>query len=187
MEPAQNRPGALVSVVTPAPWPVPRTVVIPRQGDERTLLTASLDHHRESIALKCDGVPPHRLSERGCPPSTLSLHGLVRHLAGIERWWFAINFAGMDLPLLYYSEDDPDQDFDSLDGDPLEAIALWRSECQRSRDIVDRASGLDDLGAVADNGAFTLRWLLLRIIGEYAQHAGHADLLREHIDGATGL
>lgn len=186
MELSNDQPAETRLVVTPLLWPVSRTVVIPHDGDERTMLTAYLDHHRESIALKCDGVPPHRLSERSCPPSTMSLHGLVRHLAGVERWWFAINFAGADLPLLNYSDDDPDQDFESLDGDPLHALWVWQAECQRSRDIVDAASGLDDVGVVPQNGAYTLRWLLLRMIGEYAQHAGHADLLREGIDGVTG-
>lgn len=173
-------------MVTSTEWPVPRGVTIPREGDELSVLKAYLDHHRESLELKCSGVPPERMSERSAPPSSMSLHGLVRHLAGVERWWFAINFAGMDLPMLYYSDEDPDQDFESLDGDPLESIRIWRAECQRSREIVDEASDLDQVGVVARNGAYSLRWLMLRMIGEYAQHAGHADLLREGIDGATG-
>ncbi len=150
------------------------------------MLKAYLDHYRETFELKCSGVPAARMSERSMPPSTMSLHGLARHLAGVERWWFAINFAGTDLPLLYYSDDDPDQDFQSLDGDPLEALAAWRVECQRSRRIVDDASSLDEVGAVERNGSYTLRWLILRMIAEYAQHAGHADFLREGIDGAVG-
>jgi hypothetical protein len=109
-------------------------VRIPRDGDEPSMLKAYLEHHRESIELKCSGVPSPRMSERGAPPSTMRLHGLIRHLAGVERWWFAINFAGMDLPMLYYGDDDPYQDFESLNGDPLEAIRVWRAECQRSRD-----------------------------------------------------
>ena len=116
----------------------------------------------------------------------MSLHGLVRHLAGVERWWFAINFAGMGLSMLYSSDNDPDQDFGALDGDPLEAVTVWRAERQRSREIVDAAGSLDPVGVVGRNGAYTLRWLMLRMIGEYAQHAGHADLLREGIDGAIG-
>jgi len=174
------------SVVMSAEWPVPRTVTIPRDGDELSMLKAYLEHHRESIALKCSGVPAPRMSEQSAPPSTMSLHGLIRHLAGVERWSFAINFAGMDLPMLYYSDEDPDQDFESLDGDPLEAIRIWREECQRSREIVDAAGGLDQVGVVPRDGAYTLRWLMLRMIGEYAQHAGHADLLREGLDGAVG-
>jgi hypothetical protein len=174
------------SVVTSAEWPVPRRVTIPRDGDELSMLKAYLEHHRESVELKCSGVPPPRMSERGAPPSTMSLHGVLRHLAGVERWWFAINFAGMDLPMLYYSDADPDQDFESLDGDPLEAMRVWRAECQRSREIVDAAGSVDEVGVVSRDGDYTLRWLMLRMIGEYAQHAGHADLLREGIDGAVG-
>jgi hypothetical protein len=166
-------------------WPVPRSKRIPRHGDERTMLTAYLDHYRETFDLKCAGVLD-RLSERSAPPSTMSLHGLVRHLAGVERWWFAINFAGQDLPMLHYSDDDPDQDFESLDGDPAEALRVWRAECERSRGIV-AAADLDAVGAVERGGSYSLRWLMLRMIAEYAQHDGHADLLREGIDGATGV
>lgn len=172
-------------VVTSALWPVERAFVIPREADEMTMLTAQLEHNRESFELKCRGVPAQRMSERSAPPSTMSLHGLIRHLAGVERWWFAINFAGSDLPLLFYTDEDPDQDFDSLAGDPFEALELWLSECARSRLIVE-ASGLDDVGVVERGGRYTLRWLMLRMITEYAQHAGHADLLREGIDGAVG-
>lgn len=116
----------------------------------------------------------------------MSLHRLIRHLAGVERWWFAQNFAGQDLPMLYYSDEDPDQDFESLDGDPAEALALWQAECERSRRIVAGAAGLDDVGAVERRGTYSLRWLMLRMIAEYAQHCGHADLLRETIDGTVG-
>jgi hypothetical protein len=174
------------AVVTSSVWPVPRTGVIPTDGDEQTMLEAYLDYYRETFDLKCGGVVPVRLSERSSPPSTMSLHGLARHLAGVERWWFAINFAGLDLPMLYYSDDDPDQDFESLSGDPLEAVDVWRAECVRSRGIVENAPSLDERGVIERNGGYTLRWLMLHMIVEYAQHAGHADLLREGIDGAVG-
>ncbi len=168
-------------------WAVERETVIPASGDERTMLAAYLDWYRETFELKCAGVPPNRLSERSSPPSTMSLHGLVRHLAGVERWWFAINFAGHDVGMLYYSDDDPDQDFESLDGDPLEAFETWRTECARSRSIVEQTTSLDDTGAELRRDApFTLRWLMLRMIAEYAQHDGHADFLREGVDGVTG-
>lgn len=179
--PREGRPVAASAV-----WPVPRTVAIPREGGELAMLTAYLDYYRETFELKCAGVDPAQLSRRSSPPSAMSLHGLARHLAGVERWWFAINFAGLDLPMLYYSDNDPNQDFGSLDGDPLQALAVWRAECDRSRKIVTNAAGLDAMGAIARNGGYTLRWLMLRMIAEYAQHAGHADLLREGIDGAVG-
>jgi hypothetical protein len=157
-------------------------------GDDREILTAYLDWHRQTFELKCAGVPPARLSERGVPPSGLSLHGLVRHLAGVERWWFRVQFAGEDVPLLYYSDDDPDQDFDDLDGDVAEALAVWRAECDRSRQIVADASSLDQTGThKATGNPVSLRRVLVQLIAEYARHNGHADLLRERIDGATGF
>src|SRR5512132_3553186 len=121
---------------TPAPqfssgvWdPDPRTSP-PRTGDELEMLSSFLDWHRATFELKCTGAPPERLSERSVPPSTLSLHGMVRHLAGVERWWFRIQFAGEEVPLLYYADDDPDQDIETLDGDVGEAFGDWHAESQ---------------------------------------------------------
>ena len=160
----------------------------PLVGDEREILVAFLDWHRETFALKCAGVPDERLSEMVIPPSALSLHGLLRHLAGVERWWFRVQFAGEDVPLLYYSDDDPDQDFESLDGRVGEALAVWREECARSREIVAGAASLSELGTrVKDGEPISLRRILVLMIAEYARHNGHADLLRERIDGATGF
>ncbi|WP_331767128.1 DinB family protein [Embleya sp. NBC_00896] len=159
----------------------------PTVGGEREILTAFLDWHRTTFELKCAGLPSARHSEKAIAPSGLSLHGLLRHLAGVERWWFRIQFAGEDVPMLYYSDDDPDQDFDDLDGDPKEALEVWRAECRRSREIVAAAASLDDEGANKRSGEpFSLRWLLVDLIAEYARHNGHADLLRERIDGNIG-
>lgn len=155
-------------------------------ADERQALTESLDYYRRTFELKCEGLDPARLSERSVPPSTLTLHGLLRHLTGVERWWFRIQFAGEDLPNLYYSDDDPEQDFTALDDDVGEAFSLWHAECARAREIV-AASSLEQTGTRISTGEpFTLRWLMLRMIGEYARHIGQADLVRERIDGATG-
>jgi len=159
----------------------------PELGDEREILSSFLDWHRATFALKCAGVPAEPLSERTVPPSSLSLHGLVRHLAGVERWWFQIQFAGEDVPMLYYSDDDPNQDFDGLDGDIAEDFRVWRAECERSREILAAASSLEQTGTKRRTGEpFSLRWLLVHLIAEYARHNGHADLLRERIDGAIG-
>lgn len=167
-------------------WVAPDRPELPQTGDERTMLTTYLDHHRATLEAKCRGVDPARLDDRTMPPSTLTLHGLLRHLTGVERWWFQINFAGDEVPLLYYSDDDPDQDFDRLDGDLDEEFAAWHRECQRSRAIVD-AHDLDDEGTrVRDGEPISLRGVLVKMIAEYARHNGHADLLREGIDGATG-
>jgi hypothetical protein len=163
----------------------PRTPV-PPTGDERLLLTAMLDWQRRTFELKCTGLSAAQLSERAVPPSTLSLHGLVRHLAGNERWWFRQQFRGEDVGHLYYTDDDPDADFDRLDGDPEESFAAWRAECARSEEIA-AASDLDDTGTRRATGEpVSLRGILLKMIAEYARHNGHADLLRERLDGRTG-
>lgn len=168
-------------------WTGGERIELPRNGGERETLSAFLDWHRRTLELKCLGVPAERLSEKGIPPSDLSLHGLIRHLAGVERWWFQTQFASRDVPMLNYSDDDPNQDFDSLGGDPAGALAAWRAECEESRRIVAAAASLDQTGVrVSDGGTFSLRWLLVHLIAEYARHNGHADLLRERIDGATG-
>jgi hypothetical protein len=179
---------------TPAPkhysprWDGGTRTEPPAVGGERETLSAVLDWHRATFELKCAGLPPERLSERAVPPSTLSLHGLARHLAGAERWWFRIQFAGEDVPLLYYSDDDPDQDFDSLEGDVEEAFAVWRAECERSRRITAAAPSLDATGIRKRTGEpVSLRRITVDMIAEYARHIGHADLLRERIDGHTGV
>jgi hypothetical protein len=90
--------------------------------------------------------------------------------------------------MLYYSDDDPDQDFDDLDGDVAEAMAVWQAECDRSREIIANASSLDQTGThMATGNPVSLRRVMVHLIAEYARHNGHADLLRERIDGATGL
>ncbi|MDX6257095.1 MAG: hypothetical protein QOJ11_3429 [Frankiales bacterium] len=156
-------------------------------GDERTMLSQYLDYQRSTFELKCAGVAPGQLSALTVPPSTLSLHGLLRHLSGVERWWFRIQFAGEQVPELYYSDDDPDQDFDSLDGDAGEALEVWRRECARSREIARAAESMDSTGTRRLTGEpFSLRWVMLRLVAEYARHNGHADLLRQRIDGRTG-
>jgi uncharacterized damage-inducible protein DinB/ketosteroid isomerase-like protein len=158
----------------------------PTVGDDRELLCAHLDWHRATTEHKCSGVPVEALSRRTVAPSGLSLHGLVRHLAAVERWWFRMQFAGEDLPPLYYTDDAPDSDFDDLDGDPAEAFSTWRAECERSRQIVAAAS-LDDTCIRRSTGErMSLRAILLHVLTEYARHNGQADLLRERIDGATG-
>ncbi|MEV8021761.1 DinB family protein [Streptomyces sp. NPDC086554] len=160
----------------------------PGVGGEREALTTSLDWHRATFELKCAGLTQEQLSERAVSPSGMSLHGLVRHLAGVERWWFRIQLSGEDVPLLYYSDDDPDQDFGDLTGDAREAFAVWHAECERSRQIVEAAGSLDVTGIRRSTGEpVSLRRILINMIEEYARHNGHADLLRERIDGATGM
>lgn len=156
---------------------------LPRTGGEREVLTAYLDWHR--FEAKCAGLTAAQLSTRSVEPSDMSLHGLARHLAGVERWWPRIQFAGEDVPLLYYSDEHPDQDFEDLGGDPAEDFAVWREEVARAREIAS-ASSLDAVGTWARTGEpIRSRVILVLLIAEYARHNGHADLLRERIDGAT--
>ncbi len=158
-----------------------------QEADERQTLIEYLDYYRQTFELKCARLTSAQLSEKSVPPSTLSLHGLLRHLTGCESWWFHRQFTQAEgVPLLYYSDDNPNEDFENLDGDVEEAFALWRAECDRSRAIV-AASSLDQTGIrLRDNTPFTLRWLMLRMITEYARHLGQADLIRERIDGEVG-
>lgn len=160
---------------------------VPREADERTTLNAFLDWQRDTLARKCEGLTPDQLRLRSAPPSGLSLLGLVRHMADVERWWFRINLHGEDLQALYSSKADPDGEFDNVDtADPEEAFATWRGECERSREIV-AAHSLEDGGRNRQTGRpMNLRWTLVHMIEEYSRHNGHADLLRERIDGAVG-
>jgi uncharacterized damage-inducible protein DinB len=158
----------------------------PLVANERELLVSFLDYHRETFALKCADLSAEQLSSAALPPSTLTLHGLARHLAGVERWWFRQQFAAEDVPALYYSDEDPDQDFETLSGDPAEAFARWRTECDYSRELVAEAALDDTFARLRDGETMSLRALLLHLITEYARHNGHADLLRERLDGATG-
>ncbi|MBZ4014413.1 DinB family protein [Streptomyces purpurogeneiscleroticus] len=160
----------------------------PLVGDEREILTSFLDWHRRTFELKCAGVEPERLSEKSVPPSGLSLHGLIRHLAGVEHWWLRVQFAGERDDFPYYSDDHPDQDFEMLEGDVEEELAFWRAECAHSRKLVAAAPSLDATGTHAASGQpVALRRILVHLIAEYARHNGHADLLRERLDGATGV
>lgn len=170
-------------------WPssLDTRMPLPRVADERETLTAFLDWHRATFELKCAELVAAQLAEKSVAPSGLSLHGMVRHLAGVERWWFGRQFAGQELPHLYYADDDPDQDFEFTGADAAHDFAVWRAECDRSRAIVAAAPSLDALAAAPMSGEpISLRRILVGMVAEYARHNGHADLLRERLDGATG-
>jgi Protein of unknown function (DUF664) len=160
---------------------------IPRVAAEREALAAYLEYYRATVEMKCRGLTPEQARTRSMPPSALSLHGLIRHLAGVERWWFQQNFERRDVPFLFFTAEDPDLDFNPpSDADFADDLATWRAECAISREIVG-AHDLDDTARPLDwHEDVDLRWLVLRMITEYAQHCGHLDLLREGIDGRTG-
>ena len=154
---------------------------------ERQSLEEWLDFHRATLEWKCEGLSTEQLRTRSVPPSTLSLLGLVRHMAEVERGWFRGMLLGNRIPSLY-CESDRDGDFNDIDtADPEEAFTTWRAECDHARQAIKDFS-LDDLGrgSEAERGTFNLRWILVHMVEEYARHNGHADLLRECIDGATG-
>ncbi|MFI7135467.1 DinB family protein [Nonomuraea sp. NPDC050153] len=154
-------------------------------GDERTTLNNWLEWHRATLAFKCAGLSDDQLRLRSASPSTLSLLGLVRHMAHVERSWFRRVLNGEDLPKLWDKDRDNDADFKEVDTASVkEAFATWEEEIERARAI----SAAKPLEAVGDrNGqACTHRYILIHMVEEYARHNGHADLLRERIDGAIG-
>ncbi|MFF3324814.1 DinB family protein [Streptomyces sp. NPDC002889] len=155
---------------------------------ERDMLEGWLEYHRETLILKCAGLSDEELRTASVPPSALTLMGLVRHLADVERYWFREIMTGQDIAALYYSEEDPDGDFRVTDENTwAQTHETWRAEVAAAREAVAHI-GLDDLsGAKSSSGkSFSLRWIITHMIEEYARHNGHADLLRERIDGATG-
>jgi len=172
----------------------PDRVDPPYRDGERAAVQAWLEFHRATLLTKCAGLTPEQLGERSVPPSGLSLRGLVRHMTEVELGWFAAVLAAeaVDWP---YSQDDG-SDFDGVGRDPDEPdtatavareLAAFTAAVERSRALAARHDSLDDLGAGLRRGErVSLRWVFLHMIEEYARHNGHADLLRERIDGATG-
>ena len=156
-------------------------------GDERTMLTGWLDFHRETLAMKASRLSADDLARRPVATSAMSLLGLVRHLTEIERTYFGQVFGGQDLPLLPFGDDPfgegPDDDFAvAASPSPDDALAMWRAEVARARAVIAAAPSLDDVG----HSELPLRFWLVKTLNEYARHNGHADLLRELIDGVTG-
>jgi len=152
--------------------------------DERSTLLTYLQRYRLTVELKCADLDADQLARRSVPPSTMSLLGLVRHLAEVERYWFRRRLAGVDAPSLYCTADG-DGDWNGAVADPgLVAAAwrAWRAEIGYADAFIARA---EDLGLSGATGV-TLREVLVHLIEEYARHCGHADLLRERIDGRVG-
>jgi hypothetical protein len=160
-------------------------------GDELEQLSCTLDTQREALLRKAEGLTADQLAQPH-PPSTLTLAGLLNHGALVEDWWFRVQFAGLPEDALWAGVDfdeDPEYEFrTAVDVDPDELRRRYADACERSRAVVASTDRLDAMGAATfgDGGRFNLRWVLLHMIEETARHAGHADLVRESIDGATG-
>jgi len=166
-----------------------------RLADERTTLTEELRCLRLTLEMKCAGLDADAMARRAIEPSTMSLLGLVRHHAEVERGSFRRLMAGQDVPRLFCSESNRDGDFDDAVADPAvvaEAWDAWRAEVDFGSQFVADAPTLDVTANDALNqhgsggGDISLREMLVGLIGEYARHMGHADLLRERIDGRIG-
>jgi hypothetical protein len=176
--------------VEPAPslWTAPATGRIdpPDVAGERAALEGWLDYHRATLLTKCAGLTGEQLVMRSAEPSTLSLLGLVRHMAEVEIGWFRHRVGGEDVPYEFSSDDNLDGDLD--DGTPESAEADFATYAEQVAAARSAAAGrgLDDTFRHQDGTTFDLRWAYLHMIEEYARHNGHADLLRERIDGVTG-
>ncbi|WP_194818261.1 DinB family protein [Nocardia sp. XZ_19_385] len=161
----------------------------PLVGDERTQLQAYLDYHRDTLLWKCSGLSAEQLALRILPTSNLTLLGLVRHMTEVERGWFRRTAAGKDVGYVHDYDNDVDADFNALEiADGARDYARFRDE------IIKCDAAVKDLALDHTfphprpdrTEPYSLRWVYLHMIEEYARHNGHADLLREAIDGATG-
>jgi uncharacterized damage-inducible protein DinB len=167
----------------------------PLAADEASMLVAFLDYHRDTLRMKADGLTADQLRQT-LPPSTLTLGGLLKHVALNEASWFGRVLHGRPMGEPWDSADwdgDPDWELHSArDDSPEELRRLMDDAVERARRDIDEAlavGGLDQLSVTPSRhggGHFTLRWILLHMIEEYARHNGHADLIRESLDGATG-
>ncbi len=159
----------------------------PDDGSEREIVLGWLAFHRDALAAKCAGLTDEQLAERSAPPSTLSLLGIVRHMVEMEHvygsWGLGGPKGGYRPVWGEYTDGGPEWDFDALPSTAVESLAAWRATCASTDERIAATTSLDEPGAGHGRSA---RWTLLKLVGEYARHNGHADLLRERIDGTTG-
>jgi uncharacterized damage-inducible protein DinB len=167
-------------------WTAPQVSLpdVPLAGDERPMLEGYLAWHRALLQHKCAGLTGDQLAERSVPPSNLSLLGLVRHMAKVERKWFRERIAGQELEPMYLPGLGVDADFEDLDASRAQAEYERLLEECRLADEALAAAAYDDTITVP-TGVMSVRAIVVHMIEEYAQHNGHADLLRERVDGTT--
>ncbi|GAA2156092.1 DinB family protein [Nocardioides koreensis] len=174
-------PGVYLRVVPT--WTTPERPEPPNNPvDERAALEDRLEYQRTTLLLKCGGLTPEQLAERSVPPSSLSLLGLVRHMSGVEAWFHSYDGQPDHMFFWNYVPGATDGFGGISAARAADDLASYQASVERSRDAV-RDRGLDEAIPGED---YTLRWIYLHMIEEYARHNGHADLLRERIDGATG-
>jgi uncharacterized damage-inducible protein DinB len=157
--------------------------------DERSVLVEYVRLYRLTMAMKCEGLDAEQLARRSVPPSTMSLLGLIRHMTDVERHWFRRVMAGEDAPPLYWTEGEADVDWTGAIADPEvidRAWEDWRSEVGYAERYVNGAGDMGIRGTMRDGKTISLREVLVHMVEEYARHCGHADLLRERIDGRIG-
>jgi len=162
----------------------------PNVAPEREAAEGLLEYHRATLLWKCAGLTGEQLVTRGVPPSPMSLLGLIRHMSDVERSWFRRRVAGEDIGAIYWSDASPDGDFDDLDPAAAEAdFAAYAAEVEAARAVQAKSDFDDTFEVHRSNGTsetIDIRALVLHMIEEYARHNGHADLLREVVDGSTG-
>ena len=167
----------------------PRRVDPPNVAGEREMLDAWLDFHRVTLLLKCEGLSDADRRRRPVETSLMSLHGLIRHMADVEQGWFQVTLGERtreEVPPLFWTTDDPDGDFDFGDEAVWEDdLRSWQEQCEASR-AAAAGLALDHTVKGRDGADLSLRWILVHMLEEYARHNGHADLIREMIDGAVG-
>jgi uncharacterized damage-inducible protein DinB len=165
---------------------LPQRVDEPTIGDERAMLEGWLEWHRQTLLMKLAGLTPEQLKRPSVEPSNLSLLGLLRHMTEVERSWFRTRAAGQDVHEVYCTDEDPDADFDRVaDADAEGNYATHLAELNEARKAVADLP-LEHQFGTSRRPAISLRWVYLHMIEEYARHNGHADLIRERIDGAVG-
>ncbi|MEV8564907.1 DinB family protein [Streptomyces sp. NPDC051322] len=159
----------------------------PNFGSEREMLRAFLDYHRATLAMKCEGLTDEELRQQSMPPSTLSLLGLVRHMAELERTWFRRAFEDNDAPMVWSDKTDFQAAYDASASTRTEAFTAWEAEVETSRRIEREADSLDVAGFQPRwDEEVSLRMVMVHVLLEYGRHNGHADFLREGVDGTVG-
>jgi hypothetical protein len=157
------------------------------EADELTVLGQYLDFHRATLEMKCARLTEGELKRRAVPSSNLTLLGLVRHLTDVEYGWFCECLDGQPERSLYFTSDDPNGDFDNLESQPvIDVWAAYHAQLAESRRILSTFENADEMARGGGRRPRNVRWVALHMIEEYARHNGHADLLREAIDGVTG-